>query len=162
MTASRRQFTFGALMLALSGKARASDTPPSKTLALAPRYSARRVGQELLVDLSLVNQGDATEVIHRWGSRLAPGMTAVVRVDGRPTELAQVVDLDRRELVSRMGPRPQFAPLAVDATLDVGTYRFAWVDGLPEGTVQLALTVETADGMVELAAQDVTWKRVET
>jgi len=175
MTSNRRQFTFGALMLALSGKARAdepSDAPapqapsppaaPSDPPALEASYEARRVGDELHIDLSLANDGEPTDLISRWGSRLGPVLVAAIAVDGEQTELARVIDVDRRELVSRVGPRPQFAPLAKGGRLDIGTYRFAWVEGWPEGEVELTLTVEATTGPVTLGPEVVTWKRAAT
>jgi len=177
MTASRRQFTFGALMLALSGKAHAAkpgpklpqqqqarptDPVPTPTPLLSPRWAVGRKGKELHVFLALENAGDPTDVIVKWGSRLGPSLTAAIAVEDRYQELAQVFDVDRRELVSRMGPRPTFAPLARNGVLEIGTYRFAWVDGLPEDAVRLTLKGETADGTFELGPQDVSWKRAET
>ena len=70
MTASRRQFTFGALMLAISGKARAGSDPELQQqvqaarrveLALAPEFAVRRAMELASCVLTLQTTKPASE-----------------------------------------------------------------------------------------------------
>jgi hypothetical protein len=155
----RRRFTFGALLVAAAGPAVARAEEP-----VAPRLGARwEAGQRrdvLEVKLTLQNLGpDALPYVAKYGSRLGPWLQA--RRVGAPEgeELAAITVVDRRELVSRMGPRPEWATLAAAGsagdTVEVGVYRFAAPEG-PLGEVEVQGNVEIQPG----PAIQLPWTRI--
>jgi hypothetical protein len=62
-------------------------------------------------------------------------------VDGTNLE-AVYSDNDMGEMMSRMGPRPTYAPIAAKKSLLVGTYRFALPVGYAGGAVRFDAAVE--------------------
>jgi hypothetical protein len=161
----RRRFSFGALLVAAAAPAVASAS--SKAIPevaegprLGARYGVSQKGDTVEVTLTLVNQASTpVSVVWRYGSRLGPAVS-VHRVGAPEGEnLAEVVKLDRKEMMSRMGPRPQYLSLAAAGSpaseAEVGTYRFTAPEG-PAGEIEIQVTVSTEGDIVELPLERVT------
>ncbi|MBX2803968.1 MAG: hypothetical protein KTR31_40200 [Myxococcales bacterium] len=174
--ATRRSFTFGSLVLALgaAGTARASDTvakkkpqlkqvPQRQAQAPAPhdgppdvgiRATAKRSRSVLKVQLEVVNrQPEAVEVMVARGSMPGAWLVATIDIDGEPFELGRIHEGDRREFMSRMGPIPRFAPLASGERHQMGPYKFAWPEGVPDLPVHLTGGLDTESGVVDINEQ---------
>ncbi len=170
--ATRRSFTLGSLVLALTGAqtARAREPQQLKPQQLKPQrrqpqpiqlqegsqppelkiaLDARHKGSHLVVELGVENLGPApVELVVRWGSRPGVTLAAQIEVAGEPLELAAVLEGDRREFISRLGPIPEWAPLAAGKSLKMGPYRFSWPDGVPVGEVRFTGHVSCESGEV--------------
>lgn len=146
--ATRRSFTFGSLVLALTGPSLARAEEPQRQAAVAPpraqpepprlkiHLDARRKGQVLLADVRVENlQREPVDLVVRWGSRPGVHLDAAISVAGEPLGLAAVLEGDRREFMSRLGPVPEWAPLAGGKSLKMGPYKFGWPEGVPDGEV---------------------------
>ncbi len=156
--ATRRSFTFGSLVLALTGPsaarasagAGAAAGAETKLPSLKIDLSARRRGGLLIVDLTVENQEHApVEIVTQLGSRPGAWLTAAISLSGERLELAPVLEGDRREMLSRVGPIPQWAPLAAGKRLRMGPYKFAWPKGVPDHAVALHGSVSVERGQVE-------------
>jgi hypothetical protein len=152
----RRSFTFGALLGLVSQSAAAASGPAIPEIAeptgvsgrwLRPHYRVRRKGDELLVDLTLENTGpEAVDVLVEIGSR--PGARVDVMLEDG-VRLHEIVRVDRRAMISRVGPMPRYAPIAAGRTLAAGTFRFEWTADLTDVPIDLVAKV-SLPGNVEV------------
>ena len=167
MTANRRQFTFGALLLAVAGPARAAgledlkkpgkkalpqqqaaspdpEVTPDLHIAIEPRIE----GEYLHLTVSVQNRGEPLDVMVAMGSRPGPTLTAIATIDDEALPLGDATEFDRREMMSRLGPRPEFAPLARGGTLQIKPYRLMWPKGVEQVPVAITVQVHTSAGPV--------------
>ena len=137
--ATRRNFTFGSLVLAMAGPTAARAGGPARTAPpLEIGATGRREGDQLIVELTVTNPtADPIEILAGRGSGPGPWVGASIVIDDQPFELAAVFDGDRRDLISRIGPIPRWAPLAAGATESFGPYRFQWPHGVPDRAITL-------------------------
>jgi hypothetical protein len=143
----RRRFTFATLVALVSAPAAAHDeipelqqpVGPSPERSLLPVFQLRRNGSELEIDLVLRNTGTApVDVLVGVGSR--PGASLVVATeDGEP--LDEIVEVGRRDVMSRLGPVPRYAPLAAGGSIPLGTYRFRYPASRPDVSVDVTASV---------------------
>lgn len=159
--ATRRSFTFGGLVLALTGASTAragglgklapapSGPPPLKW---AHRVTHR--GRVLTVHVSITNTADGPlEVVTARGPLPGAHVSASIDLEGEATELQPILKGDRREVfMSRMGPIPEWAPLASKEKVEFGPYEFAWPRDLPLTDVVLLGGVDTMQGYSEFRA----------
>jgi hypothetical protein len=150
---SARSLTFASLLLAAAPPALA-ETPaqvaapapgqPADSVPLSPRWSTSVKGTVLVARLTLVNTGDApVDLLVRRGS--SPGPSVIALVDG--TQLVPVLDPSQeREVISRMGPMPVYAPVAGAGEVEVGTFRFTLPKEAAGKAIRFETTVRTADG----------------
>jgi hypothetical protein len=148
---NRRAFTFASL--ALAGTAAAADTlpdvkndaPPSP---LTGTWALKASHRELVVDLSVVNaSADGLDVLVARGSRPGPSVQAFISAKDEEIELQPVEEaVDRREAMSRMGPRPLYTLVAAGATAKVGPWKFALPRGAAHETFRVVATVSTSEG----------------
>lgn len=158
--ASRRAFTFGSMVLALTGaraaqagipeldvpvepnsrrKSRSPEPQPSLDIA----FATSRARGLLEVVVTVTNRSaDPVEFVAARGSRPGPWLTAVVTVDEARFELPVVFEADRRQFFSRVGPAPRWEMLAAGSSATLDPYRFEWPKGLAEGSVALTVEVE--------------------
>lgn len=167
----RRQFTFAGLVALVSGTAAASDglpipelgapgPTPTSGATLVPVYAPKRKGNELQIDLVLRNTGTAPiDFLVRIGSRPGPALT-VTLADG--TALEEIVELGRRDMMSRIGPLPQFAPLAAGESIPAGTFRFRWLASRPDAPFDVAAEISTSETVLALPAQRLSLARAGT
>ncbi|MEQ1505487.1 MAG: hypothetical protein ABMB14_24860 [Myxococcota bacterium] len=159
----RRRFTFGSLLALVAPSAAAAipelqaPQPPPQLVpqagpapvGLRPVVAVERAPGRLYVDLALINEGSAPiDVLIALGARPGAAMNVVV-VDGAGQFVALERDIDRRELVSRMGPMPQWAPIAAHHRAELGRYAFLLAGSAPVA-VRIDVRVETGSGSVEL------------
>lgn len=152
---TRRDFTFGGLVLALTGATAARANQPAKAapkLGWSHRVSHRK--GKLTVHVSVTNQGDESlEVVAALGDGPGAYVSASIDIEGEPLELARVMTVDRRKvLMSRRGPIPEWRPLAQGASLELGPYEFAWPKGVPPTAVRLTADIDTINGRSEYRA----------
>lgn len=157
----RRQFTFAALVTLISSSAAAETIPevqpqlPSSPATLVPVYRAKRKGNEVQIDVSIRNAGtDAVDLLVAYGSQPAPRLTATL-ADGAVLE--QLVEVGRRDLMSRIGPAPRYAPVAAGESVTVATYRFAYSGS--DSVVDVAIEVSTGQFPFALPTQRLTLAR---
>lgn len=157
--ATRRDFTFGSLVLALTGSATARAgglAPASAKPAARLRWSHRARLQKgvLTVHASVVNTStEPLEVVVARGPLPGAHLAAVLTIDEDRTELAPILKGDRRKVfMSRMGPIPEWAPLAAKDRLELGPYEFAWPQGVPATKVELSGGLDTEHGYQEFLA----------
>lgn len=162
MTLPRRDFTFASLALALGATARAAGPqqapaePPAP--ALEPTFALTRDGDELRVALTLTNRSEeAVEVLFARGSRPGPDLQARLEVDGESIALPEAMEVQLRELVSRMGPIPRWEALAAGERREVATWRFALPAGVVSEPVGLSLRVDTDRGPVVRVQSGLRW-----
>lgn len=136
----RRKFTFGMLLGAAASASTAASANPEQKAPQAERFRARyaatSAGKTVEITLALVNlSSEPVSVVSRRGSQPGAGLS-VARV-GAPDgeQLAPIINVDRKELVSRIGPRPIFETLAAGAEMSFGPYQFASPEGAPEEIV---------------------------
>ena len=165
--ASRREFTFGSMLLALTGArtARAGipelDVKPSgPSVDPMPKvdfaFAVSRPRKDLRVAVTVTNRdGVPLEVVAARGSMPGAYLDASIAIDGHRFELAVIYEGDRREIFSRAGPMPRFERLLAGASLQLGTYRFQWPDGVPDLPVQVK-------GGLDVDARFVTFERTLT
>ena len=166
LATDRRTFTFASLGLALATAARAQapNEPPAAAgpspTPVAARWALARSGRDVVATLTLANTGaEPIEVLSAIGSRPGPSVVAYLEIDGDDLELPQVTaPPDRRELISRMGPRPQWAPIAAGEQLAIPAYTFSLPRGAATGALTLVATVETHAGEFELRVSGQTWE----
>ena len=166
--ATRRRFAFGSLVLALTGASAARAGTPDLRQALSPggaapadpdpirvRWGHRAVlrGRLLHVDLTVENLGEEPiELVVARGDLPGAHLQAEIRIDGDGLGLSPYWEGDRRKVfASRIGPIPQWAPLAAKAKLELGPYRFVWPEGVPVLPVQLRAYLDSERGGLELA-----------
>ena len=151
---TRRTFSFASLVFA-SSPAFADGRPAGAAggVRLASAVDVTPKGDVLHVRLAILNTSDAPlDVMVELGSRPGPGLRVSVVGEGEDIELAEVTKVERREIMSRMGPRPRYEALAIGGRLDVGR----WTYGLPQGAdreafrVVAQVTVAQADRPIEL------------
>ena len=152
--ASRRQFTFGSLVLALTGSQAARAGGPRQGSAPLPfRWAATssRKGQVLTVNLTVQNTSKApVEVVTQLGDGPGAWLSAAIDIEGETLDLAPIYEGNRRRMMmSRMGPIPQWGPLVSGAPLALGPYRFAWPKGVPTRSVALLAELESELGMAQ-------------
>jgi hypothetical protein len=154
---SRRTFTFASLALAAAGTARAADLQAqSAAPPAAHRWKIERRSTEISVTLAFVNTaGRPVSILTKQGSRPGGEMQAALEVDGESIALAEVREHDRREMMSRMGPIPQFVDVAPGAEIALGPWRFSLPKGSKDEPVSLVAqlyvdgeTVEVRSGVV--------------
>lgn len=146
MTLSRRSFSFASLA-ALLGVSRAAaaavpeaqaaadpgQAPPIPEVAAAAGPSATvtprlaRSGKQLALTIVVRNDGPGALLVQtKLGSRPAGDHALFVQVDGGEIALErQLGEVDRREMMSRMGPMPTVVNLASGQSLEVGPVLFA-------------------------------------
>jgi hypothetical protein len=160
----RRRFSFGMLLgvgaagSAFAGSPTQQASAPARGPALTGRYGAAQPSHKSLeVKLFLTNtSGDKMSLVHMRGSRPGPWIAAERPGAPEGEQLAPIIEVDRKELMSRVGPRPTFIALAAGAELEVGPYRFETPEGQLD-SVRLSATVETSDyETIELPPQIVT------
>lgn len=157
----RRNFTFGMLLglgTAAAGTAHAGSpayqtaaqtlipeaSPEAAMPPLSVRYVVAQQGKTLEVRMFLTNtSSEPVSFVMKRGSR--PGPWLVAQRVGAPEgeQLAEIIELDRKELISRIGPRPQYQALAAGSETEVGVYRFETPEGRV-GQVVLTATVDLA------------------
>jgi hypothetical protein len=157
----RRRFTFGSLLLLVSGAAAAAsdvssevapEAPPGPVLA--PSWSIVRVpdSRRIFVFLTLHNDGpEPIEVLTARGRNPATRVTA--EIAGR--RLHRVVEIERSLLEPRIGPLPRYRTVAAGGMLAVGPYGFELPSGREAEVVTVQGEVEHATGVVSLAPIDV-------
>lgn len=171
MTLSRRSFSFASLAALLGGRAAQAAEPSAQQQApipeladpvappAAPKVTAtlKREGDEVVLTLTVRHEGGGEElaVMVAQGSR-PPGNPVVLLTDAE-AGLARVYgEVDRRELMSRMGPLPRWANVVAGGSVEIGPYRFALPKGArPPATVRGQ--VETMGGVVPFEVKGVTW-----
>ncbi|MCB9685100.1 MAG: hypothetical protein H6738_07245 [Alphaproteobacteria bacterium] len=168
MTLSRRSFTFASLVAAMSPRVahagkRSHDAIPEveeaqqQVLAQADPSAAPRAFEVKVqssvergvieVSLHLTNVSDERiDVMSKVGSRSAGDVRILAEVDGQSVYLQHVLsDVDRREMMSRMGPLPRFEAVKPKASLVMGPYRFTVPQGArPPFTLDVSI-VTSAD-----------------
>jgi hypothetical protein len=169
VTLSRRSFSFASIAAlfgsATSARAATPDAAqqqvqgiPELDAEVAPappsarvRATIAHVGRELQLRLVLKNEGaEGLPVLVARGSSLPGSPTLTAVVSGREVELDRVYpEVDRREMMSRMGPMPKWVQLASGAEVEIGPYRYSWPSG--------ATLPVHASGVVEAGHQDVPW-----
>jgi hypothetical protein len=107
------------------------------------------------VRLSVINTSDvALDVLTEIGNRPGPDVRVyVVDDEGEDIELAEVVSgVDRRAVMSRMGPRPTYEALAIGGRLEFGKWTFALPKGAEKDAIRVVaqVTVAQADRPIEL------------
>ncbi|MCA9490815.1 MAG: hypothetical protein KC621_12890 [Myxococcales bacterium] len=146
MTLSRRSFTFASLVAAMSPRVaragkRSHDAIPEVEEAQQQAAAPSDVGERAFevkvqssfaegvieVSLHLTNVSDERiDVMSKVGSRSAGDVRILAEIDGQSTYLNHVLSqVDRREMMSRMGPLPRFEAVKPKATLVMGPYRFS-------------------------------------
>lgn len=149
----RRTFTFASLVgLGTASAATAGIPEADSAHGLRASWAVARKGPLLKATLTLHNDGaEALDVMVARGSR--PGPQVAARLGGE--DLPEVLtDLERREWMSRIGPRPKFDALAAGRSKEIGTYTFQLTD--PDvREVELSVGVTTGDDHVQLPAQTV-------
>lgn len=158
---NRRIVTFGSLALAASPAVGVASEPhPTQVAALEPVIALTRIGHTLHVDLAARNRSaEPVDLLVAWGSRPAPDLRVALQVDGEAIELARVFDVDRREVMTRAGPRPRWAPIAVNETADIGRYAFTLPEGVEDDercVVVGELTTQAA--VVPFRREGLTWR----
>jgi hypothetical protein len=152
---NRRTFTFAAL--ALAGTASAAE--PQGAQAVAPaapvegRWSVKAVPGELTVTLGLVNPGsEPVDVLAQRGSRPGPNLRATLKASGEEIDLAVILDeAGRREMMSRMGPVPEYEAIAAGGSKAFGPYRFTLPDGAEKESFRIVATVIVDEQRFDLA-----------
>jgi hypothetical protein len=156
----RRRFTFGSLVALVSGTAAASTdasqappevepevpAPPGPVLASSWAVERDKGSRQILATLTVRNDGpEPVELMVARGRN--PGARVTAEVDGEP--LPPVFAVDRRELMSRVGPLPRYQVLAVGEAVEIGPYRFELPPGVEAVTMQAEVVHTT--GVVFLA-----------
>ena len=148
----RRTFTFATLLAAAGPAAAAapSQLVPAPDGAFAGTWKVTRKGDKLRITLTVHNRSDrAADVQVQWGHQ--PGAAVLAYAEG--AELTRVLtDVERRDVMSRVGPRPVFAAVPAGQSVELAPYLFQLAD--PD-TVEVVVTatVETDRGSVALAEQ---------
>lgn len=147
---SRRTFTFASLAVAAGAStARAGQLQAGPDLGA--RWSIERTKRELVVTLAVANRGkDPIDLLVKRGSSPGPYVTAALEVEEGPIALSEIHSGDRRELMSRMGPIPQYQTLASGADLVLGPWRFTLPEGADREAVSLVAQVTSLQGNVEM------------
>lgn len=170
--ASRREFTFGSMILALTGaraarasipelQAETADLPPQRSdwidpprRSQAPRidvdFAVSRFDQRLQVTTTVTNRHrEPVEVLVLRGSSPGPFLTVAIHIDGERFELPQVYQGDRRAFLSRAGPIPHWQSLAVHEAVAIAPHLFEWPAGVPDLPVALKVEVQVAGFSIE-------------
>ncbi|MEM6928390.1 MAG: hypothetical protein AAF602_15760 [Myxococcota bacterium] len=156
--ASRREFTFGSMILALTGSRAAQAGIPELDGKLLPVREDPERAPRLDVDFTVSRSRDrldvrmvvgnahseVIDVLAARGSLPAPYVEASIDIDGQRFELARIVERDRREVFTRAGPLPRYETVGPGASFVLGTYRFQWPDDVPDLPVRLHGTVEAS------------------
>ncbi len=164
MSISRRDFTLLGLVGALGLASSAGAGEPQKKQAPPPfeaKFTARRSGGLLFVDLSIENVSDeGRDVLVRVGSRPAPTLAAAIQGSERNLDLPALEwDGDDADLRTRAGPRPVYEPVAARHTVKIGTYRFGLPAGLADDErleLELVATVRSGSEYLKLAPVSLT------
>jgi hypothetical protein len=151
---TRRTFSFASLVFASTPAFADSHTAgPSVGVRLASSVDVTPRGDVLHIRLAILNTSDVPlDVMVELGSRPGPDLRVFLAGEGEDIELAEVTKVERREILSRMGPRPRYEALAIGGRLEVGR----WTYGLPQGADREAfrvvahVTVAQADRPIEL------------
>jgi hypothetical protein len=155
----RRQFTFASLVTLISSSAAAAAPIPQQQPtpkaagrpSLVPTYVLKRKGNEVQIHVAIRNVGaEPVDMLVALGSRPGPRVTATLP-DG--AELEEIVEVGRRDIMSRIGPMPHYSPIAAGASVDIGTYRFVWLASRPDPVLSVVAEVYTGDEPVVLSAQ---------
>ena len=151
---TRRTFSFASLVFASTpafADGKPADTPSGVRLASAADVTPK--GDVLHVRLSVINTSEVPlDVMVELGSRPGPDLRVFLAGEAGDIELAEITKVERREVMSRMGPRPRYEALAIGGRLEVGR----WTYGLPQGAdreafrVVARVTVSQADVPIEL------------
>jgi hypothetical protein len=169
-----RRFTFASLLattaaVAASGGALAGShhveqqaaqnaPPPTATVAeatapaakLEGRWQVKAVGDELQVELILVNTDDAAADVVRMRGH-SPGPSVAVQIGGQDTQLAQVLgQAEMQDMMSRMGPMPVWAAVAPHDAMLVGTYRFTIPEEARGKSLRIVANVDGRAGTTQL------------
>ncbi len=125
-----------------------STAPEAPATQVSARWSHEIKGNELLVKLTLVNtNSEPVDVVVTRGKQ--PGPWVQASVDGMSLERI----LTKAEMsgeMSRMGPMPQWAPVAAGKEILAGTYRFALPEGYAGGPIEIKGQVSQQDGQVDI------------
>ena len=157
MVTTRRTFTFASLALAAAGTARAADLQ-AQTAAPPPsaRWKVDRKANEVAVTLTYVNTLDRpVSVLTKRGSSPGGDVQALLQVDGESIALAEIREKDRREMMSRMGPVPQFVDLGPGAEIAIGPWRFSLPKGAKDERVSFVAQLYVDNEIVELRSDAV-------
>lgn len=164
MTIDRRSFSFAAIGLWLAGDAIAQEgvAQQAATIPEVPegppltgRFGLRKEGREAVLTLA-VTAAHAMDVLSKRGSRPAPVVNAYLQTDAGEVELVEILGpVDRREMMSRMGPRPTYVAVAKGVPFDLGPWKFEIPQGL-NGSERFRVVAQvwTGEGGVEIAAAD--------
>ncbi|MEN0066460.1 MAG: hypothetical protein AAGA48_30265 [Myxococcota bacterium] len=162
--ASRREFTFGSMILAMTGSSTARagipelDVPqaappvrePSGPPKIDTRFRVQRQGRRLEVFTTVTNRGRGTiEFVSARGTRPGPYVGAAITIDGHRFELPAVFEGDRRQFITRAGPIPQYSQLLAGQSLEVGPSSFEWPDGVPDLPVRLTGGIDAQGHFIE-------------
>jgi hypothetical protein len=148
----RRTFTFATLLgIGTAATAHAGARPQAASSAeLRATWAVKRKGSQLLASLTLHNDGtEPVDVAVTRGSQ--PGAWVVARVDGE--EVTRVLtDLERRDVMTRIGPMPKYEPVLAGRSREIGTYTYQLSD--PDSAeVELEVIVDTGMDVVNLPTQ---------
>ncbi len=173
MTLSRRSFTFASLVAALTPSAARASAPavaegaPSviPEIEEAGTAAGLKVKAELSLDrrtvtmhLQVTNEGEDVEVLVAQGARAAGELKMFARVDGARLELEPVVGpVDRREMMSRMGPIARYQSLKRHESITLGPYRFQLSDPAIRPPVEVEGPLWTAAEPAPVKLAGLTW-----
>jgi len=153
---SRRTFTFASLALAAGASTARAGAPQAQLSAPAPlgsRWTIERKPKELVVRLDVTNRtAEAIELLVKRGSSPGPDLRASLEVEDGAIALSEIFQGDRRELMSRIGPIPQYQTLAAGAELVLGPWHFTLPEGAEAESLSLTATVTTSLGQVVLSS----------
>lgn len=144
----RRRFTFG--MLLGLGASAATAAIAAEQQRLSARYTiAQSGGKAIEVTLVLTNvSGEPLSIVSSRGSQPGPYVTAARVGAPEGEQLAPIIDVDRKELFSRIGPRPTFMTLAAGAEMTFGPYRYETPEGQAQRVV-LTSQIQVGNGEFE-------------
>ena len=147
--------TFASLLLAATQPAVAGEpmqkqasssavADEEKTLPIVGRWTTAEKDGVLVAALTLVNTSPgAVDLLIGRGK--SPGTFVLASIDG--VQLSPVYDQSQeREMMSRRGPMPVYAPLAGKGEIVAGVFRFTLPAGYSGQPIDLEATVRAQDG----------------
>jgi hypothetical protein len=157
---SRRTFTFASLALAAAGTARAASLKGQAATPPSSRWTVESKASEVTATIVYTNTtGRPVSVLTKRGSSPGGDVQAVLEVDGEAIALAEIREHDRREMMSRMGPVPQFVEVAPGADIAIGPWRFSLPKGAKDEPVSFVAQLYVDGETVELRSGTVASER---
>jgi hypothetical protein len=147
--------SFASLLFAAAQGAQAGQIAADHDAASAPELAARWTHEvkngELHVTLRVKNTGDeAVDVMLARGKM--PGTDLQADLGGVALQRL-FTDEEMSGQMSRRGPMPTYAAVAVEKEILAGTYRFQLPEGYTGGSIRLEATVRTGDENVTLRTE---------